>query len=280
MEGIENISFGDCPYNCHNGVVFNPQTKVKQPCPHCSAKRKEIAKDMEKDDKSGLTISETLRIPAVLTGVGFNEDEIILATEQKKMSEDSVQSVKETMLQLMNNVTLGVLPDYSILFNFGMKANMTGFVFPLLMKGYKAGLKCAPLVYAFDLVRLRLDYEENYLQHRNLPWGDSFLDYVDADLCVTVIDAGSSILDILAVKGLMQLRANRRKPTIIIAEQWSKNVTPLCCDEKMFALAYCCSVVYGRKGNTASMEQMTDLGEVPKMTSQQFSDLFKASNNL
>lgn len=281
MSNIEKISFSDCPYKCNNGVVFNPVTKVKIPCPHCSEKRKKIAQGLEKDEETGKTLSEMLRIPISLTGMRFDPNGVVLRETSHVATPESLENVKATMSSLVSNVTLGVNSEYSIVFNFGGKANISAFVYPYLMQAYKAGLSVAPMVYALDLVAMRLEFEGDYLQHKTYKWGDDFRDYIKADVCVVVIDAGASILDILAVKGLMQLRASRRQPTIIITEQWSRHVKTICTEEPSLYLASLCSVQFrGRDSYVQKAEGNMSTGDIPTITEQQFSDFFKSNNVL
>ena len=61
-----------------------------------------------------------------------------------------------------------------------------------------------------------------------------------------VIDAGATYTSLLAVKGLVQLRAQKLKPTIIFTNQWNNYVRDICSEDdyECYNLATLYSIEY------------------------------------
>ena len=72
-----------------------------------------------------------------------------------------------------------------------------------------------------------------------------------------VLDAGAVHGDVLAVKGLMQLRAKNLRPTIIFTNVWNSSVHDLHDnDSGSYNIAKLCSVEYIKKLNTNIKSEM------------------------
>ena len=112
-----------------------------------------------------------------------------------------------------------------MMFNLGKKAFENNFIYAYLIRGYLSGRVTSPLVSSWDLCRLR-NLEERSIVDKDS--NDTFSSYINSDVCVVVIDAGATYLGINAVKGLMQLRANRGKSTIIFTNAWGTQIYDLC----------------------------------------------------
>lgn len=289
---FEQVSFADCPYHCHNGKLFNPVTKQTTICPYCSKKRAEVARGKSADEDTGKSLSEILKIPPSLTGTAFDPETFFFKRSNKKLDIASVNNVKNLLVELMNRITLGDTPDVSYLLNFGGLANNTAFVYPYLVRAYKAGLRVAPLVYGLELIKLRQRYEQmSGTDEETAEYGSCYIDYVKADVCITIIDAGATQSDIQAIKGLMQLRANKGKPTIIITEFWMpQKLEYLVTDEHTKYLATLVSVnfKYSPQGDLINnYSEPVNTGNAPVqepsapiVTEQEFASFFAPKTNL
>lgn len=230
----------DCPYNCKDGKLFNRATRKMEICPHCrDIREKQMRGEIPCED--GKTVAQKLRIPERFTGLAFDINMVIPSKFQStKLLPDSVQEVETVMQNIINDATLGDVPTRSYLFNLGECADANAFVYPLLMRAYKAGLSVAPLIYSMDLQKLRHKFE-NSLQEDVMPsakdeFGDNYEDYISADICVVVIDAGASMKDVYAVRGIIDNRADKRKATIVITYAYFDRLFSLCTEDDFESL--------------------------------------------
>ena len=285
------ISFKDCPNKCIDGKIFDPYTHKKTLCPYCADKRMRFARGDLKDSGTGKTISEMLNLPTSYTGNEYEEDLVIPQFARKELKDDSVSLVLTKMRELMTGMSIGKLPECSIMFNLGKKANEANFVYPYLIKGYVAGRTLVPLVSLPDLCQLRLQYEGSPFSV-GIHKGYNYNDLIERDVCVIVIDAGATNVSLLAVKGLMQLRSQKLKPTILFTNSWNKYVRDLCSEDnyKCFNLATLYSVEYGKTmqdnaeavldEKVSSNTVGTDLNSSHEMSSVDFNKLMTPKNSL
>lgn len=243
------ISFKDCPNKCVDGKIVDPYQHKKIPCPYCAEKREKFAKCDVTDRLSGKTLSEILDLPVSYTGSEFNEDLVIPEFARKNMIPESVDCVLKKLRELITDITIGTIPDHSVMFNLGKKSNEVNFIYPYLIKGYIAGKTLVPLVNAIDICRLRMIYEGS-LSSADSDKTYTYKDLLTKDLCVIVIDAGATLTSINAVKGVLQLRAQKNKPTLIFTNSWIKGVKDICCDfdYKSYNLATLFSIEYKNNG--------------------------------
>ena len=252
------VSFPDCPHKCNDGVLYNPYTGVKVPCPYCEEKRKEQVRNAQiKSD--GKSVYEILKIERLLTGEDFNMTQLISEKyASSALEETSVAEVEKTLRELLSDVTIGEYPKRSLMFNFGSKAHSEYFIVPYMLKAYENGIKVAPLIDAIDLQRLRYSYEnmEDSL-FKDLSWGEDYKDYLTADIVFVRIDAGASKICVNTVKGLMQLRSYKSKPTFIVTDKWSYDVQALINEDETdcLNLATLISVKYKDNGFVDAKEE-------------------------
>lgn len=243
----------DCPLNCKDGKVFNRVSHRFENCPHCAELRAKQVRGDELCD-GGLSITELLKVPERYTGLSFSIDLLIPSVfQQSKLIPESVLEVEGILKALLADVTLGEVPKRTYMFNLGECADISAFVYPYLLKGYKAGLKVAPLVHSLELQRLRNKLESSFESEEYRPsvldqYGDNYDDYVDADVCVVVLDAGASIRDLNAVRGLVDNRAFKNKATIIFTYAYFERLFGICThgDERSLRLATLVQVKYKR----------------------------------
>lgn len=245
----------ECPYNCKDGKLFNRATKKLETCPHCrDIREKQMRGEIPCED--GQTVAQKLRIPERFTGLAFDMNMVIPSKFQNtRLLTDSVQEVAAVMQGIINEATLGEVPTRSYLFNLGECADANAFVYPLLMRSYKAGLSVAPIVYSMDLQKLRYKFE-NSLQEDAMPsakesFGDNYEDYISADICVVVIDAGATMKDVYAVRGIIDNRADKRKATIVITYAYFDRLFSLCTEDdfESLRLATLVQVRYRKSSN-------------------------------
>lgn len=224
-----------CPNGCVDGWIINPYKHTRTICPYCRDKRKEEVKERD-------TIMEDLNLPEGYIPEKFSFEDVIPSGSRGIIEEASLADVAEVSEKLIAEVSAGNLPEESIMFNLGASVYEQNFLLPLITKGYISGLKVSDLIEVPVLMAERRKYsygEEN-----------KFSDYLKSDLCVVSIDAGTDRDGLLAVKGLMQLRARRYLPTIMITHVWNRYVRDLTNpdeDYKSYELARLVSVVYKKR---------------------------------
>lgn len=251
----------NCPYNCKDGKVYNRVSHRFEICPHCSELRvKQVRGEVECE--GGLTVSELLRVPERYTGLSFNMDLVIPNRyQQMRLIPESVEEVGTVLNQLISDATMGEVPKRTYLFNLGDCADISAFVYPYMMRAYKAGLKVAPLVYSLELQRLRNKLERSFEDEEFRPsvldkYGDNYDDYLDADICITVLDTGATIKDLNAIRGIIDNRAERGKATMVFTYAYFDRIFSLCSngDEMSLRLATLVQVRF-RKASTGQSSE-------------------------
>lgn len=255
-----------CPNHCNNGWIIDPYRKKREPCPYCKGKRQE-------EVSSGDVLSK-LNLPKNFTNSKFEPRAVFPDYMFKQLSDESVTDVCNQMQELINMVTLGKTPDYSMLYNLGAKVIEGNFVNPLVLKAYLAGIKVVPVLDITTLCVLRNKYENDYTQDDEF----TFKDYIDADLCVVSIDAGASYKGVLSAKGLMQLRAKYDKSTIFITHLWNRDVRMLLNEDTTLRyknLATLYSVKYNETNHQST--QITGI-RGGRLTPQEYNELKQHKN--
>ena len=219
------LSFKDCPNRCVDGYYVNPYTHKRIKCEYCADKRREtVQKNLELDD--GESINEKLNLPKSYQGYGsFNISQVIPEYSAKVMEKESVDHVGALLEELIQKISVGDVSECSILFNLGKKAFVNNFIYAYMVRAYIAGLSVSPFITAFELCDLR-DGRENSLND-----GRKFEDFIKSDVCIVSIDAGSTMRELLCVKGLMQLRANYSRSTLIFTGLWGSIVRDMCVED-------------------------------------------------
>lgn len=271
------VSFPDCPNKCVGGYIFDPYTHTKKVCSYCSNKRSNVVRHDIIDKESGQTISEILKLPISFAGKSYQADTVIPTFARKSIEEDSLEKVLVELRNLINKASVGELPEYSLMFNLGKYACENNFIYPFLLRVYKAGLSVAPMLTSLELMKLRSLYEDGL--------DSSFGDYLDKQVCVVVIDAGANYKEVMAVKGLMQLRANRYLPTIIFTGYWQRFVWDLVADESYtgYNLARLVSIEYINKDDEdnepAKVESAVRVNPRNRGTTEISSDVYNSLLN-
>jgi len=277
-------SFKDCPNRCVDGYVVDPYTHKRKLCSYCAEKRKSLIKTNSVDSTSKASIKELLNLPEYYLGYDFNIDSVFPDYAIKYLEETSLLAVKELLSDLVTKVSVGDLPKRSYMFNLGSKVYETNFIYPYLMRAYMAGVTVSPLVYSLDLVSARTALEAGIVDE-SLPF--KYRDLLRSDICICVLDAGATKVDIGAVKGLMQLRASNNKPTIIFTNLWNRLIGDLCdIEADSMNVAKLISVEYVKSSNTKQVEEpseqtkMRTKGTMSEMSSSDFRNLLSSHNNL
>lgn len=232
-----------------DGYIINPYTHRRELCPECAEKRHKMVKTGE--------VKEELKLPPSLTGGNFIPDAVIPSSERSALEADSVDEIIEKAKSVISDLLIGVLPDESLLFNFGRKAYDANFIAPLLTKAYEGGLSAVPLLTPVDIIQSRHYLDSGDTQERK----DiiSYNDIRNKQVCVVCIDAGATNEEILAVKGVMQLRAMYNLPTIMVTHVWNYNIGCLYNEggTKSYSIATLYQVRYKNKKNYQTMRGST-----------------------
>lgn len=219
------MSFDSCPNRCRQGYYVDPYKHKRVRCEHCFELRKKLIKGSIQLD-SGKNLSKTLRLPSTFMGYGnFDIETLLPQTEVKKLEDWSVSFVRDVLQSLIERVSLGEPVASSLLINLGRKAHTQHFIAPFLVRSYVSGLTTAPFLRSLDVVRLRLmqtgDLPAGWAKH----YADlSYDDVLTADTCLVYLDAGAGSdteRELMAVKGLMQLRAWNGLGTIILTDYYN-----------------------------------------------------------
>lgn len=204
------LKYDDCPYHCSNGKVLDYETHRMVSCPHCSARREELAKEGLAENEVGdiEPLYRLLGVNSKYLEAKFVYDAVVPESERLFIEDDSVARQKELLEEIYLGLTVGELPDKSYCFGLGNKGRVDRLAYPLLAKAYLSGLRVARFISCGEYNRLYIA-----MSHEIETFHDS-------DLVIMLIPDGSTKADILSAKGLMQTRALKGKGIIFITT-WS-----------------------------------------------------------
>lgn len=216
-------SFDDCPNRCVDGMYVDPYLHKKLRCPYCYDKRRELVTGdaiLEGDD----TLISKLNLPACLSGDVLVVSSLIPKASMKFLVPETVTDVCQKLEGFYQDITVGVLPESSLLINLGKKSFEANFVSPYMLRAFQAGVSVAPYVTDMDV------FEAFNNGKPSIP-SLIYIDLIEADLCVVQILASASRDTTFAVKGLMEFRANKGKSTVIVTKAWNSYVRDLILDD-------------------------------------------------
>ncbi len=202
--------FEDCPYHCSNGYLFDRGLKKKIPCPYCSERKKELARDGVAQTEEGKLgdLPRLLGVDNDYMKPVFEYDWVVPDGERLFMEQDSITRQKDLAEELFLTLSVGQIPDRSLCFGLGNKGRVDKFAYPMLAKAYLSGLSVSRFISCTDYNRLLVAMSPDL---------DALF---SADFVLMLICDGSSKADIASAKGLMQSRALRGKPTVFVTT-WS-----------------------------------------------------------
>ena len=200
------LGFDDCPYHCNNGKLMDYNLMKLVPCPHCTEKRKELAKEgvVETDEGELKSLHDILGIKNKYLNAKFVYEAVIPDGERVFIEEDSLNRQKEVLEGIYSGLILGELPDRSYCIGLGIKGRIDRLAYPFLTKAYLAGLSVAKFISCSEYNRLCVNMSSEVEQ------------YYEKDFVMMLIPDGASKVDIASAKGLMQVRALNGKPTVFV----------------------------------------------------------------
>lgn len=199
-------SLEDCPYHCNNGKLMDYELKKIVPCPYCSEKKNQLAKDGLAEDTDGSIISlpTMLGINNKYLNSKFIYESVIPDGEKVFLDEESVKKQGEVLEDIYLGLGVGELPERSYCIGLGYKGSIDRVAYPLLAKAYLSGLSVAKFISCTQYNRMCINMS------------DEVEGYYTKDLVIILIQDGASKADIASAKGLMQTRALNGKCTIFL----------------------------------------------------------------
>ena len=203
----------DCPYHCTKGILYHPRLHTESVCPYCSKLRQDNVY-ASKISSSTESVEKLLGIQERVVGKAEYSFDTIFRGGIDKMEPTSLSEVRGELDKLVSDLSLGELPSYSILFNLGPRVFEDNFVNPILIRAYLAGINVAPLLTVHSIASLRRNVESvEYVDEDAVKKYD---EYINADLCVVVLDEGITRSGLDLVKGFVYARGRLRKATVLL----------------------------------------------------------------
>ena len=274
------LSFKDCPNKCVDGYYVDPYRHKKVRCKYCADLRRKLVK--EETSVKGFNLNEKLNLPESFSP--YDRDIVLPFFARKYMTEDSVESVLNRLDSLINDISVGNVPDYSMLFNLGASCHENNFVAEYLSRAYMSGLSVSPFYSSHEIIVLRNKSESFSIEM------DNFDNLLDCDVCLLYIENGASSESIMATIGVVQLRAYRGKSTIIFTKtpigksRLDLNICPE--SEKCKDLLTYYTVYYNseekknEKANNEQKQKSDNISEPKKMSKDSFNNLIRGKNFL
>lgn len=210
------LSFKDCPNRCIDGFYVDPYKHKKIQCDFCKDKREKMVKQGLDDESSHKTIKALLKLPSTFSGVNFSIDNMLIKEDIPNLDPIGLDIVKVNLEQCVNDIAVGSLPTYSILFELGNCFHISQFICAYLLRSYLAGLKTCPLISGYDLVKLR-QFSNEYIEDKEMTL--TYADVLDADTVLVFLDKGSGYAETTATSGLVELRGMKDKATIVVTSK-------------------------------------------------------------
>ena len=239
MLGMNNGQVDPKCFRSHFGgtmYVWDSKNRTKMICPEC-------AKYLQEQVKNGAPIEQRvgtsansqiikenvydyLRIPEKARHYTYSLENVLLKLRQPNNNyvQDSLKAVEDELKEIMRYTINGKVYPHNTMFNLGMcwEADEWYYVYPLLLRGYEAGLKVAPYITEWEL-------RQYWMASNTAPidpmhkWGEAYSDYLKADLCVITLDTN----DIDVIKLLADNRHRAGKGTIVFVRTISKELSHL-----------------------------------------------------
>lgn len=276
------MSSSACQYGCVDGRIFNAYTKEFEICPDCQEKRKKEAFETNTSEEK---LSDRLGFSEVLNGIEYDFDNLLM--DKENIEGESLRVVQEYLDNMYIKAKVGDFPKYSRLFNLGLKADLMRFVAPYLRECYIYGVKVAPLVSTLELCNLRIKAEREG-EDPNAEWGKDYTHFINAEICVVIVDSGITMNGGQVLRGLMQARARYGKATYLFTDsKFTKPLNLIITDVKDTKhLAYVIGVKYrkdadvGEAGEQGTVAEKQEEVRENKQIETQLSTLSKPMNNL
>lgn len=260
----------DCPYHCTRGIIFHPRQHRESVCPHCSQLRKDVVYSSE--TLTGKETAESvLGLQERVVGKAEYSFDSLFRESLEKFESTSLSQVRAELDGLVSSLSLGDLPKHSMLFNLGSRVFEENFTNPILIRAYLAGLKVAPLLSVHTIAQLRRNVEsQDYATDDSI---EKYNSYLEADLCVIVLDEGITKSGIDLVEGFVYARGRGRKPTVLLTHSSVRDIMYNFATDDSF-YDYCVPKLVSIKYKKRSEEQ-----ELPQSNSDEVSTTRQYSRN-
>ena len=109
------LKFDDCPYNCTNGRLLDRKLKQMVPCPYCSSKRQELAKENTAMTDEGRleSLPDILGVKNEYMKPIFDYSLIIPDGERLFLNKESLDRQGDVANELYLALSVGQVPDRS-----------------------------------------------------------------------------------------------------------------------------------------------------------------------
>lgn len=195
-------------HGCVDGYVFDRNLKQKVPCEICKRERAEYAHKGLVQLTNGDLISVYDYLGSKEYGLSerYSDEYIIGKADLYYLEPTTVQAFNKGLDIYLSYLLKGQIPKYSVMLYAGRHARLDALAVNILLSAYKGGLTIAPIVTYAKLLGKGLDPRVS--NEEDL--------YLDSDVCVAILTSGISNIGSMLFRGLMQERAVRGKPTILL----------------------------------------------------------------
>lgn len=221
------MSFKDCPNKCVDGYYIDPYKHKKIKCQYCADKRKKIVqgKLQASGDNGVEDIRQLLNLPRSFVGLGnYDINTVIPVASQKLLEQDSITLVDNELKSLISSASLGEVSEESLFFNLGSSSILPNFINTYLTRAYMSGLTVCPLISERDVMLARLSENPSVELNKNIKINVDFSTMLEKEVCVVFISTGASREGIESVLGLIQLRAQYDRSTIVFTKHWGYTI--------------------------------------------------------
>lgn len=187
---------------CSNGYVFDEIENKFKPCPWCAdEKEKHIVEGVE-DNGKRVSLAETLGFKRRFLSIELDPISLFGRYTFNQLDKGVLTSLIENLQSVVSTVSKGRVPETSMLYYLGSKADFEMLAFTILAGAYKGGLTVGNLMTPMKIKELRGKVSE-------------YSEYTSYDMVVVVFSP--NIFDDLAlVEDFLRDRAINGKPTVLL----------------------------------------------------------------
>lgn len=210
------MGLAGCPYNCDTKYkVWDSRAGKSVPCPYCSERvKEELATGFTPDGKATLGEQYHINHPV------FNWDRVFMQGALALYDSEKVEGVRTTIIDLIDLLRTGKL-TWSVAIGIKSKGHPEEVIEPLLAAALQ-GNKSIPSVQGWcktpdgewarkGIIPTALDFIQDKMKNDT----ENLQEYYSSDIVVMNMNTKQTE-DIKLIKGLLELRASRGLPTVLV----------------------------------------------------------------
>lgn len=187
---------------CSNGYVFDESVNKLVPCPWCAEEKEKHLVEGVDDGGKKLSLAEVLGFKRRFLSVELDPIALFGRYTYNQLDKEVLSALMDNLQSVISTVSRGRVPETSMLYYLGSKADFEMLGFTILAGAYKGGLMVGGVLTPMKIKELRGKVSE-------------YSEYSRYDL-VVVVFSPNILDDIALIEDFIRDRALNGKPTICL----------------------------------------------------------------